>query len=244
MFDEPTAGMSVDEVPVVLDLIARLKTGREQDHPARRAQDGRRALARRPHHRAAQRPARRGRRARRGDRLADRAGGLSRRRARAGRHERATSRLQGVHTHIGRYHILQGVDFVAPRGRDDDAARAQRRRQDDGAAHDHGAVARLARAGSCSATRRSPRSATPDIARAGVAYVPETMAVFSDLTVQGKSGAGGARRAARRRPARMDFRLFPGADESSGCRAPAGCRAARSRCCRSPARSSSRAACC
>ena len=25
MFDEPTAGMSVDEVPVVLDLIARLK---------------------------------------------------------------------------------------------------------------------------------------------------------------------------------------------------------------------------
>jgi branched-chain amino acid transport system ATP-binding protein len=28
MFDEPTAGMSVDEVPVVLDLIARLKTDR------------------------------------------------------------------------------------------------------------------------------------------------------------------------------------------------------------------------
>jgi branched-chain amino acid transport system ATP-binding protein len=26
MFDEPTAGMSVDEVPVVLDMIARLKT--------------------------------------------------------------------------------------------------------------------------------------------------------------------------------------------------------------------------
>ena len=25
MFDEPTAGMSVDEVPVVLDLIAKLK---------------------------------------------------------------------------------------------------------------------------------------------------------------------------------------------------------------------------
>ena len=28
MFDEPTAGLSVDEVPVVLDLIARLKTDR------------------------------------------------------------------------------------------------------------------------------------------------------------------------------------------------------------------------
>ena len=24
--------------------------------------------------------------------------------------------LEGVHTHIGRYHILQGVDFDAPAG--------------------------------------------------------------------------------------------------------------------------------
>ena len=30
MFDEPTAGMSVDEVPVVLDLIARLKKDKEK----------------------------------------------------------------------------------------------------------------------------------------------------------------------------------------------------------------------
>ena len=30
MFDEPTAGMSVDEVPVVLDLIARLKTDKNK----------------------------------------------------------------------------------------------------------------------------------------------------------------------------------------------------------------------
>ena len=30
MFDEPTAGMSVDEVPVVLDLIARLKQRRDK----------------------------------------------------------------------------------------------------------------------------------------------------------------------------------------------------------------------
>ena len=53
MFDEPTAGMSIDEVPVVLDLIAQLKQDGEQDHPAGRAQDGRGAHARRPHHRAA-----------------------------------------------------------------------------------------------------------------------------------------------------------------------------------------------
>ncbi len=62
MFDEPTAGMSVDEVPVVLDLIAQLEDRQDEDDPARRAQDGRGALARRPHHRLAQRPARRGRR--------------------------------------------------------------------------------------------------------------------------------------------------------------------------------------
>ena len=30
MFDEPTAGMSVDEVPVVLDLIARLRPTRRR----------------------------------------------------------------------------------------------------------------------------------------------------------------------------------------------------------------------
>jgi branched-chain amino acid transport system ATP-binding protein len=30
MFDEPTAGMSVDEVPLVLDLIARLKRDKEK----------------------------------------------------------------------------------------------------------------------------------------------------------------------------------------------------------------------
>ena len=30
MFDEPTAGMSVDEAPVVLDLIAELKADRDR----------------------------------------------------------------------------------------------------------------------------------------------------------------------------------------------------------------------
>ena len=81
MFDEPTAGMSVDEVPVDPRPDRAAQERRRQDHPAGRAQDGRGALARRPHHRAAQRPAGRRRRAGRGDRLADRAGGLSRRRA-------------------------------------------------------------------------------------------------------------------------------------------------------------------
>ena len=45
MFDEPTAGMSVDEVPVVLDLIAQGQGGAQQDGAAGRAQDGRGARA-------------------------------------------------------------------------------------------------------------------------------------------------------------------------------------------------------
>ncbi len=57
MFDEPTAGMSVDEVPVILDLITQAQGRQLQDHPAGGAQDGRDPLARRPHRGAAQRPA-------------------------------------------------------------------------------------------------------------------------------------------------------------------------------------------
>ena len=69
MFDEPTAGMSVDDVPVILDLIKRAEERGQQDHPAGRAQDGRGEEPRRPHRRASQRPAGCRRRAGRGDRL-------------------------------------------------------------------------------------------------------------------------------------------------------------------------------
>jgi ABC-type lipoprotein export system ATPase subunit len=64
MFDEPTAGMSVDEVP-----------GR-QNHPAGRAQDGRGSFSRRPHHRPAPGGARCRRRSGHGHRVADRAGSV------------------------------------------------------------------------------------------------------------------------------------------------------------------------
>ena len=53
MFDEPTAGMSVDEVPTVLELIHDIKQRGRCHGASRGAQDGRGALARRPHHRAA-----------------------------------------------------------------------------------------------------------------------------------------------------------------------------------------------
>ena len=78
MFDEPTAGMSVDEVPTVLDLIARLKARRDKtillvEHKM----DVVRELADRIivlHNGQLVAEA-----SRRGDRLADRAAGLSRR---------------------------------------------------------------------------------------------------------------------------------------------------------------------
>ncbi len=52
--------------------------------------------------------------------------------------------LEGVHTHIGRYHILQGVDLVVPRGGFTVLLGPQRRGQDHDAAHHHGSVEGLA----------------------------------------------------------------------------------------------------
>ena len=40
MFDEPTSGMSVDEVPMILNLIEEIKCARRQDGASGRAQDG------------------------------------------------------------------------------------------------------------------------------------------------------------------------------------------------------------
>jgi branched-chain amino acid transport system ATP-binding protein len=91
--------------------------------------------------------------------------------------------LDGVHTHIGRYHILQGVDFTVPEGRTtmllgrNGAGKTTTLRTIMGLWH--------ASAGTISlAGHRIDASATPDIACAGIGYVPESMAVFSDLTVK------------------------------------------------------------
>ena len=117
-------------------------------------------------------------------------------------------RLEGVHTHIGQYHILQGVDLAVPRG---------------------GLTVLLGRNGAGKTTtlrtimglwkpsqgrvifdgREIGGRNTPEIARSGIAYVPESMGVFSDLTV-----AENMRLAARSGPldpARLDwiFGFFP-----------------------------------
>ncbi|MGO1118950.1 ABC transporter ATP-binding protein [Rhodovibrionaceae bacterium A322] len=91
--------------------------------------------------------------------------------------------LSGVHTHIEQYHILQGVDLVVPRG---------------------GITMLLGRNGAGKTTTmrtimglwRASRGqvrlegtdindlSTPERARRGLAYVPESMAVFAGLTVK------------------------------------------------------------
>ena len=91
--------------------------------------------------------------------------------------------LSGVHTHIGQYHILQGVDLAVPRG----GLSVLLGRNGAGKTTTLRTIMGLwkASAGSISFDGR-PIAAlpTPDIARAGVAYVPESMAVFSELTVR------------------------------------------------------------
>jgi len=92
-------------------------------------------------------------------------------------------RLSGVHTHIGQYHILQGVDLVVPRG----GLSVLLGRNGAGKTTTLRTIMGLwkASAGSIHFDGQDiGKLATPDIARLGIAYVPESMAVFSDLTVR------------------------------------------------------------
>jgi branched-chain amino acid transport system ATP-binding protein len=91
--------------------------------------------------------------------------------------------LAGVHTNIGRYHILQGVDFEVPEGQ----TTMLLGRNGAGKTTTLRTIMGLWQATSGTVTlagKRIEQLATPDIAQAGVGYVPESMAVFSDLTVK------------------------------------------------------------
>jgi len=91
--------------------------------------------------------------------------------------------LRGVQTHIGRYHILHGVDFAVPEGQTtmllgrNGAGKTTTLRTIMGLSPPSAGDIVLDGASIA-------RAATPDIAMRGVGYVPETMAVFSDLTVK------------------------------------------------------------
>jgi branched-chain amino acid transport system ATP-binding protein len=91
--------------------------------------------------------------------------------------------LSGVHTHIGRYHILQGVDFTVPAGR----TTMLLGRNGAGKTTTLRTIMGLWQASQGSihfGGEAIEKRATPDIATSGIAYVPETMAIFSDLTVK------------------------------------------------------------
>ena len=116
--------------------------------------------------------------------------------------------LAGVHTHIGHYHILQGVDLVVPRGE----LTMLLGRNGAGKTTTLRTILGLWRASSGSIRFESDDIApweTPSIANLGIAYVPESMGIFAGLTVQENLVL-----AARRGPPeekRLDwiFRFFP-----------------------------------
>ena len=107
--------------------------------------------------------------------------------------------LAGIHTHVGPYHILHGVDLAVPEG----GVTALLGRNGAGKTSTLRTVMGLWHASSGTIRfdgREIGASPTPDIARAGIAYVPENMGVFADLTVRenlvlaARSGAMDARR--------------------------------------------------
>jgi branched-chain amino acid transport system ATP-binding protein len=101
----------------------------------------------------------------------------------------ASLTLQGVHTHIGRYHILQGVDFDAPGGK----TTMLLGRNGAGKTTTLRTVMGLWRASKgqiALGDKPLEALAASDVARLGVGYAPETMAIFSDLSVKENMALG------------------------------------------------------
>ncbi|GAA0768357.1 ABC transporter ATP-binding protein [Ideonella azotifigens] len=120
--------------------------------------------------------------------------------------------LEGVHTHVGPYHILHGVDLHVPAGQvtmllgRNGAGKTSTLRTVMGLWPASAGVLRFKGQAITAMT-------TPEIARLGIAYVPETMGIFSELTVRDHLvlGARAARRAEDLDRTRLDwlFGLFP-----------------------------------
>ncbi len=96
-------------------------------------------------------------------------------------------KLEGVHTHIGAYHILHGVDFDVPAGQ----VTMLLGRNGAGKTTTLRTIMGLWAASSGSVQfdgqaigGKERQLTTPEIARLGIAYVPESMGIFSDLTVR------------------------------------------------------------
>ncbi len=116
--------------------------------------------------------------------------------------------LRAVHTHIDRYHILQGVDLAVPRG----GLTMLLGRNGAGKTTTLRTILGLWRASAGSIRFDGAEIAkrdTPAIAALGIAYVPESMGIFAGLTVQENLVL--AARAGPPDEARLEwiFRFFP-----------------------------------
>ena len=116
--------------------------------------------------------------------------------------------LAGVNTHIGHYHILQGVDFAVPRGE----LMMLLGRNGAGKTTTLRTILGLWRASSGSIRLEETEIArrdTPAIANMGLAYVPEAMGIFASLS--GKENLLLAARNGTLDSARLEwmFRFFP-----------------------------------
>ena len=124
----------------------------------------------------------------------------------------ALLRLEGVHTHIGAYHILHGVDLQVPANQ----LTMLLGRNGAGKTTTLRTIMGLWKASQgrvLLAGRDITGRPTPEIAQAGVAYVPENMGIFADLSVKENMvlAARGARNVDDIDTSRLEwiFGLFP-----------------------------------
>ena len=120
--------------------------------------------------------------------------------------------LEGVHTHIGAYHILHGVDLVVPRGQ----LTLLLGRNGAGKTTTLRTIMGLWQASQGRITFGGEDITalhTPQIAQKNIAYVPENMGIFADLTVKENMllAARSARTASQMDEQRLQwiFGLFP-----------------------------------
>ena len=124
--------------------------------------------------------------------------------------------LKGVHTHIGAYHILHGVDLSVPRGKltmllgRNGAGKTTTLRTIMGLWHASQGSVRFA-------DKDITQMQTPQIAGLNIAYVPESMGIFADLTVKENMllAARSAKNAAQMDDTRLKwiFKLFPAVEK-------------------------------
>jgi branched-chain amino acid transport system ATP-binding protein len=124
----------------------------------------------------------------------------------------ALLQLQGVHTHIAAYHILHGVDLAVPAGE----VTMLLGRNGAGKTTTLRTIMGLWKASQGAVMFKGQPlqgARTPDIAQRGIAYVPESMGIFGDLTVQENLvlAARSAARASELDTARLEwiFGFFP-----------------------------------